>query len=115
MGNVQWLFSIVKRNKFINKQSLFKCMGRVHIVVHGYVQGIFFRFNTKKFALDLGLKGYAKNLQDGTVEVVAEGPEEKLKELVEFCKRGPELAKVSKIDVKFEKLKNEFEGFEIRY
>jgi len=90
-------------------------MQRVHIVIHGNVQGVFFRSNAKKIADSLGLKGYVKNMPDGTVEVVAEGPEDKLKELIGFCKKGPEAAEVSKIDVKFEKASNEFDGFEVRY
>ena len=49
------------------------------MVVQGNVQGVIYRFNTQKKALELGLKGYAKNLPDGSVEVVAEGSEEKLR------------------------------------
>jgi acylphosphatase len=88
-------------------------MQRVCIIVHGSVQGVFFRANTKDIALGLGLKGYAKNKEDGCVEVVAEGPEEKLKELISFCKRGPELAKVGIVKVEFSNAKDEFKGFEI--
>ena len=47
-------------------------MQRAHLIVHGLVQGVFFRYNAKKEALNLGLKGYTKNLPDGTVEFVAE-------------------------------------------
>jgi len=90
-------------------------MQRVRIIVHGSVQGVFFRSNTRTMASDLGLKGYAKNMPDGSVEVVAEGEKDKLKELIEFCKKGPEAAEVSKIDVKFSEASNEFEGFEVRY
>ncbi len=90
-------------------------MRRVKIVVHGKVQGVFFRANTRKFASELGLGGYAKNLADGSVEVVAEGPEEKLKELVEFCKTGPERAEVSQVKVKFSDSMGEFDGFEVRH
>ena len=90
-------------------------MQRVRIVVHGYVQGVFFRSNTRRLALSLGLKGYVRNMADGSVEVVAEGPEDKLKELVDFCKKGPEAAEVSKVDVKFDKASNEFDSFEVRY
>ena len=90
-------------------------MQRVHIVVHGYVQGVFFRHYTRKTALSLGLKGHVKNMADGTVEVVAEGSEDELIELIEFCKKGPEAAQVEKVDVKFEKAKGEFYGFEVRY
>jgi len=89
-------------------------MQRVHIIVHGYVQGVFFRHYTKKTALSLGLKGYVRNKADGTVEVVAEGPEDKLKKLIEFCKKGPEAAEVSKVDVKIEKASNDFKGFDAR-
>ena len=90
-------------------------MQRVRIIVYGYVQGVLFRANTKRIAESLGLTGYAKNMPDGTVEVVAEGEEDKLKELVEFCKKGPEAAEVNKIDVKYGKASNEFDGFELRY
>ena len=67
----------------------------VHLIVSGRVQGVFFRDNTRRKAIELGLNGYAKNLPDGNVEVVAEGNEEKLKELVYFIKKGPGIAKVT--------------------
>ena len=54
----------------------------VHLLISGKVQGVFFRDNTRKKAEELGLKGYAKNLEDGTVEVVAEGNEEKINDLI---------------------------------
>ena len=77
-------------------------MQRVHIIVHGTVQGVFFRAKTRNLALNLDLKGYAKNMPDRTVEVVAEGPKNKIKELIRFCKKGPEPAEVHKIDIKFD-------------
>ena len=90
-------------------------MKRAHIIVHGYVQGVFFRHYARKTALSLGLKGYVRNMADGTVEVVAEGSKEKINELIKFCKKGTEGAEVSNVDIKFEKASNEFEGFEVRY
>ena len=90
-------------------------MQRVRIIVHGSVQGVFFRANAKKEALSLELKGYSKNMPDGTVEVVAEGPKEKLDQLVEYCKKGPENAVVENMDVKFEEASNEFKSFEVRH
>ena len=90
-------------------------MKRVRIVIHGMVQGVFFRANAKEAADRLGLKGYAKNLPEGAVEVVAEGPKEKLDELVAFCKKGSERARVDKVDVHIVEGSNEFEGFEIRH
>ena len=90
-------------------------MQRVHIIVHGAVQGVFFRSNAKRVAESFGLKGYARNKADGTVEVVAEGSEEKLKKLIEFCKKGPEAAEVSKVDIKFEEASEKFDDFDIMY
>ena len=90
-------------------------MKRAYIIVHGIVQGVFFRHNTKKTALSLGLKGYVKNIPGGSVEVVAEGPEDKIKELIEFCKKGPEGAEVSRVDVKSGEASGEFDCFEVSY
>jgi len=61
------------------------------------------------------LTGYARNKEDGSVEVVAEGPEDKLNELIEFCKKGPQNAGVKKVDVKFEKASGEFEIFGVKH
>jgi len=85
-----------------------------HLIVSGRVQGVFFRDNTRRKAMELGLKGYAKNLPDGNVEVVAQGDEIKLKELIDFIKKGPGIAKVTNIDVKHKEPEN-FKNFEIRY
>mgnify|MGYP001283284040 CR=1 FL=1 len=90
-------------------------MRRIHITIHGTVQGVLFRDTTKRIALSLGLKGYARNKEDGCVEVVAEGLHNKLSELIHFCRKGPEGAKVSKINIKLEKPTNEFNGFEVKY
>ena len=90
-------------------------MKRANIQVHGFVQGVFFRSNTIKMAGELGLKGYAKNMPDGTVEIVAEGPKDNINKFVDYCKKSPGSSKVSKIDVKFGKANNEFDGFAIKY
>ncbi|PIN86658.1 acylphosphatase [Candidatus Woesearchaeota archaeon CG10_big_fil_rev_8_21_14_0_10_44_13] len=88
---------------------------RYKIIVSGRVQGVFFRYTTKKTARNLGLKGYAKNLDDGTVEVVAQGNKDDLDRLVDFCRKGPLLARVDDVNVKEEKAGDEFEGFEVKY
>jgi acylphosphatase len=90
-------------------------MKRVRLIVYGNVQGVFYRANTRNKASQLGLKGFVKNLPDGTVEVVAEGPEGKLNALIEFCRNSPGYSNVSKVDVKEEKATGEFERFEVRY
>ncbi len=71
----------------------------VHMFVHGHVQGVFYRANTHKVADRLRLTGWVKNCEDGSVEIHAEGDKAKLEELIEWCRHGPALAKVSKIDL----------------
>ncbi len=85
------------------------------MIIHGLVQGVFFRSNAKKVAETLGLRGYARNMADGSVEVVAEGPEEKIKELIEFCKKGLGAARVDKVNVQIGEARNDFKDFEIRH
>lgn len=86
-----------------------KCM---HLIVSGRVQGVFFRDNTRRKAIELGLKGYAKNLPDGNVEVVAEGNEYKLKQFIEFIRKGPGIADVTGIEIRHKKPEN-FKSFEV--
>ena len=88
---------------------------RVHLFVSGYVQGVFFRFNTHKKAVSLNLKGFVKNLDDGRVEVVAEGKRKDVNKLIEFCKKGPLFAKVGNVEIRDEKVTNEFKEFGVRY
>ena len=88
---------------------------RVHLLISGRVQGVFFRSNTRHFASELGLKGWVRNLQDGRVEVVAEGRKKVLDRLIEFCRKGPEGSKVENIDIEWEKPSNEFESFDVMF
>ncbi len=88
---------------------------RIHIIVFGGVQGVFFRANTEETANRLGVTGFVRNLPDGTVEVVAEGEKEKLEELLKWCSHGPSAASVSKIKHEWGESKSEFSGFAIRY
>ncbi|MEM2918950.1 MAG: acylphosphatase [Candidatus Altiarchaeota archaeon] len=84
-----------------------------HIFVSGIVQGVFFRANTKEKAKELNLKGWVKNLPDGRVEILAEGDEEKIQKLIDWCWKGPELAKVEDVIVSYKKFSGKFEDFEI--
>ena len=88
---------------------------RVNILITGRVQGVFYRVWCKKQAGKLGVCGWAKNLDDGRVEVVAEGEKSKLMELIKLIKEGPKLAKVEGVDVNWEKATGEFTSFEISY
>jgi len=88
---------------------------RAHIFVSGRVQGVFFRHYTKKKAQELGVFGWVRNLEDDRVEAVFEGEKEKVEEMIAWSKRGPFLAKVNGIDIKWQEYQGEFENFEIRY
>lgn len=90
-------------------------MSRLRIKVSGLVQGVFFRANTVSVATKLGLKGFVRNLPDGSVEVMAEGERELLEKLLEWCAHGPEGARVTKTETKWEENKNEFRDFRVRY
>lgn len=88
---------------------------RIHAIVSGIVQGVFFRSETRRIAKNLGVKGWVRNLPDGRVEVVAEGDKDKIDNLIEFLKRGPSSARVDNIDVEVEEYKGEFIDFSVRY
>jgi acylphosphatase len=85
------------------------------VIVVGDVQGISFRYYTKQKAIILGIKGWVRNLTSGEVEAVFEGLEDRIKEMVEWCKKGPWLTKANNVRVEFGDYKGEFENFEIRY
>ena len=88
---------------------------RFHIFVSGLVQGVFYRQSTKEKAEELGLTGWVRNLPDGRVEIVAEGEEKKIKELIDWAKKGPISAEVRDLEADFEEYKNQFSEFKIRY
>lgn len=85
----------------------------MHAIVSGRVQGVGFRHAARRRARELGLAGWVKNLPDGRVEAVAEGPEEEVERFLAFLGRGPEGAWVSALEVKEEEPRGEA-GFEIR-
>ena len=87
-------------------------MKSVHLIVSGKVQGVFFRSNTGRKAAELGLAGYARNLEDGTVEVAVEGDEGKVQELIEFIRKNPGYSKVENIRITHKEPEN-FKSFEI--
>ena len=88
---------------------------RAYIRVYGRVQGVGYRFFTERYAKILGLKGYVRNLSDGSVEVVVEGDRIKIEELIEKLKKGPLLARVERVDVRWEKPKGDFLTFTIMF
>lgn len=89
-------------------------MVRAHIFISGWVQGVGFRYWTRSSAQKLGLTGWVRNLPDGRVEAVFEGAGEKVEEMIEKCRQGPQWAGDNKIEVEWEKASEEFSEFEIR-
>lgn len=90
-------------------------MIRAHVFIEGRVQGVFYRDWTLRKAQGKQLTGWVRNLEDGRVEVVAEGKKNQVNQLIELIKNGPRLAKVKHIDVSWEKTTGEFESFEILF
>jgi acylphosphatase len=88
---------------------------RLRAIVQGRVQGVFFRDSTRTEARALGLTGYVRNLPDGTVEVVAEGPREELEKLQGLLKIGPPSARVEAVEAQWQQATGEFDRFEVRY
>lgn len=88
---------------------------KVHLLISGHVQGVFFRAETKKFADSLRLCGWAKNLSNGNVEIYAIGSEKNLEKLIKWCEQGPSRAKVESVKVDWDKDFGIFETFEIIY
>lgn len=90
-------------------------MKRYHIWISGVVQGVGFRSFIRRTATKLGINGWVRNLLDGRVEVIAEGEEDKLEELVNRMRVGPRLATVEDIKIEKEDYNGQFERFEVRF
>lgn len=88
---------------------------RVRLLIHGRVQGVFFRASAQQKAVELGLSGCVRNNSDGSVEIVAEGLSGDVDSLVEWCHKGPSYATVKHVSVVWESLSGEFEEFTIGY
>jgi acylphosphatase len=87
---------------------------RAHVYVSGDVQGVFYRDSTRQKARQLGLSGWVKNLPDGRVEALFEGPSEKIREMVRWCEQGSPHAAVENVDVEFDSAREDLSGFEVR-
>ncbi len=88
---------------------------RAQVVIHGIVQGVFFRASTRDEAIRIGVGGWVRNLPDGTVQALFEGEKKKVEEIVGWCHKGPPGARVDKVDIEWEAYKGEYKLFDIRY
>lgn len=87
---------------------------RVKINIYGKVQQVGFRNAIKEFAMERGITGWAANTPEGDVVINAEGRKIDIKDLVEWCKVGPESAKVDRCEAYYQRYKDEFTRFEIK-
>ena len=88
---------------------------RVHVIVRGRVQGVYFRASTRDRARQLSLAGWVRNCPDGSVELIAEGQEGQLEQLVTWCHNGPPGAAVAEVNVEWCEGTGEFAGFTAKY
>ena len=87
---------------------------QLRAIVRGQVQGVGFRVWAQRRARMLGISGYVRNLADGSVEVVSEGPRETLDQFLAALRRGPESADIQSVQVSWTMRASEFDRFEIR-
>ena len=90
-------------------------LAHLNAVVHGKVQGVYYRAFTFRIAKTLSLKGLVKNSPSGDVEVQAEGTRDELEALLTELRVGPAGASVTKIDVTWSAYKGNFSSFDVRY
>ncbi len=88
---------------------------RVTIIAHGRVQGVFYRDSTMRKARELGLVGTVRNLPDGNVQIVAQGPATALEDLIQWAREGPPAAVVSEIETSYEAPEPGLSDFTVRY
>lgn len=88
-------------------------MTRAELVVAGLVQGVFYRASAQREAVRLGLAGEIRNLPDGRVAAVVEGPRERVEEFIAWCRKGPPAARVTAVEVRWSEAQGAFRGFTV--
>lgn len=88
---------------------------RARAIITGRVQGVFFRAETRRAAIDRNVNGWVQNRPDGSVEAVIEGEEASVTSMLEWCWKGSPLSKVQHVDIRREPYEGEFNRFEIVY
>ena len=87
-------------------------METMHLIISGKVQGVFYRASAKKKAEELNIRGWIKNTSEGNVEAVITGHELRIKDFIEWCKSGPDRAKVDDVQILLQEFLD-FESFKI--
>lgn len=84
-----------------------------HVYVSGYVQGVAFRYSTIRQANSLGVTGWVRNLPDGRVEVLIEGEEAQVNQMVDWCYHGPRMARVTDVQVEHRPYTGRYDRFDV--
>lgn len=90
-------------------------LAHIKALVHGKVQGVYYRAFASRAARSLSLKGYVRNVKNGDVELEAEGSKDMLEELLRQLKTGPEGSNVERIDVTWSECSGKYSAFDVRY
>ncbi|MDY6987134.1 MAG: acylphosphatase [Thermodesulfobacteriota bacterium] len=88
---------------------------RAHVCIGGRVQGVCFRMDTRRAAIERNVTGWVRNLPDGRVEAVFEGDDADVRSAVAWCETGPPIAHVTKVAVEWEPYSGEFDKFQITF
>lgn len=88
-------------------------MKQARVFISGFVQGVGFRYFVKQNARKIGVTGWVRNLPDGRVEALVQGNEEKVKELISVCSKGPFLSEVRDVVVEWEELQDKLQEFSV--
>ena len=92
-----------------------KTIEELHAVVHGYVQGVGFRYFASRKASALNIRGYTRNMSDGSVEIVAQGTRSALENLLVALRQGPSAGEVDEVETTWREPTEHFRSFSIRY
>lgn len=115
IGNFQVLM-FDSKNGFGNlNNTVMPSIKRVHLTIHGIVQGVNYRYSAQQKALSLGLLGWVRNKKDGSVEAVAQGSDEAISEFISWCKMGPTMARVSEVQTRDVAVSSKLDDFTIEF
>ena len=87
---------------------------RIHLLIRGKVQGVYYRSSACEEARVLGLTGFVRNLPTGEVELLAEGTQPVLDQLLAWCRVGPPAAQVAEVAIRYEAATGEYPDFRVR-
>jgi acylphosphatase len=88
---------------------------RARLLISGRVQGVAFRWETQRASQRHDVTGWVRNLPDGRVEAVIEGPRDQVNDLIDWCRKGPPAARVDSLDIQWGDFQGAFAGFDITY